>query len=131
MEADDSESLDDILKGVSALTETLYAQSKSCEEGCYTLLQKARSEVTWDEDMELYPKAPTQKWLVTLGWMKPSISYMEFLTLLFDLYRSENRLDYPTRTIRLRKKDAKVFGLIGETPLGIFIFLASLPTAFY
>ena len=131
MEPDDSESLNDILKEISILTESLYSQTASCEEGCYTLLQKARSEITWDDDIELYPKALAKRWLGTLGWSKPSISYMEFLTLLFDLYRSENRLDYPSRTIRLRKKDAKVFGLDGETPISIFSFFAALPAAFY
>ena len=121
----------EICKELWITAKVLYNQTKECDTAYGALRQKI---IDKSLTQALIPKtSAVRKWLKTLcGGIQlyEVISYDEFLDAFFTLYEKEGRLDFASRTLSLRAKDAKVFGLIADTPITIYSFLAALPSVF-
>jgi 3-oxoacyl-[acyl-carrier-protein] synthase-3 len=79
----------------------------------------------------LFPKtAAVSRWLKTLSLPQEIVTYDEFQNTFLDLYEKDGRLDFATRSLQLRPKDAKLFGLSADTPVTIFALLGALPRIF-
>lgn len=125
---DDDIPSEDICKELWITAKVLYNQTKECDAAYSVLRQKIIDKSLIHT---FTPKtAAVRKWLKSLSLSEDVILYDEFLDAFFDLYEKEGRLDFASRTLSLRAKDAKVFGLVADTPITIYSFLGALPSAF-
>jgi hypothetical protein len=131
MEEDDDTSSDIICKELCVVAKVLYNESKECESRYKDILQKIKDKSKSTTSHILLPKTVTAtKWLKSLNAPSEVITYDEFLDVFFDLYEREGRLDFDSRTLMLRPKDAKILGLHPDTPTSIYVFLGNLPQVF-
>ena len=127
----DDTSVEEICKELQLTAKALYDQTKSCDATYKIILEKLADKSLLSSSHALFPKtAAVSKWLKTLNAPQELITYDEFLEIFFSLYETERRLDFATRTLHLRPKDAKLFGLAEDTPISIYAFLGALPRVF-
>lgn len=130
-EADDDTSSDVICKELCVVANVLYDESKQCENRYKEILQKIKDKAKSAISHILVPKTvAATKWLKSLNAPSEVITYDEFLEIFFHIYETEGRLDFDSRTLMLRPKDAKILGLHPDTPLSIYVFLGNLPQVF-
>lgn len=130
MEEDDDTSSDVICKELCVVTKVLYDESKQCETLYKEVLQKIKDKAKSSTSHILVPKTvATTKWLKSLNAPSELITYDEFLDVFFDLYETEGRLDFDSRTLTLRPADAKILG-VHESTISIYSFLGALPHIF-
>lgn len=129
-EADDNTSSAELCKELCVVANVLYDESKQCETVYKDILQKIRDKAKSSTSHILVPKTvATTKWLKSLNAPSEIVTYDEFLDIFFDLYETEGRMDFNSRTLTLRPTDAKILGLHADT-LSIYTFLGALPRVF-
>ena len=121
----------DICKELQLTAEALYEQTKVCDARYKELCEKIADKSSVTSSRILFPKtAAVSRWLKTLSLPQEIVTYDEFLNTFLDLYEKDGRLDFATRSLQLRPKDAKLFGLSADTPVTIFALLGALPCVF-
>jgi hypothetical protein len=138
--SDDDTHLEDLPEDSEAIEElcsTLHKSSMlvaSLFDETYEQFRSLRKKVKYEtislEDVPLYPRSATRKWL-TRHNLSESLTFQEFFAYVLDLLAKEHRLILARRTVLPNKELAKLFQVEAEREIHILEFLSHIPLMFH